>query len=100
MATQSPNSEIMQYRIDQIEASLVSISKSLEKLTSLEARHVETREALERAFNAIKDTETRVRVIEMELPTLKLIRGWVLAGVISCASLLGITLFKIATGGH
>lgn len=87
-----------------IEKTLQAISENLERLAALEQKHLETREALNRAFDAIKVTETeiktadeRVRKIELELPTLKLIRGWVIAGVVGCAGLLGVTVFKLAT---
>ena len=87
-----------------IEKTLQVIAENLERLATLEQKHLETREALNRAFDAIKVTETeikttdeRVRKIELELPTLKLIRQWVIAGVVGCAGLLGVTVFKLAT---
>lgn len=88
---------LTQYRLAMIEDTLKAIAENLERLAALEQKHLETREALGRAFDAIKANETRVRSIELELPTLKLIRGWVIAGVIGCASLLGMALFKLLT---
>jgi len=82
-----------------IEQTLVNISESLHQLAQLEQKHLETRESLNRAFEMIAKQEERVRVIEIELPTLKMIRGWVIAGVVSCASLLGITAFKLIIAG-
>lgn len=103
--TQPANGDTLtQYRLGMIEKTLQAISDNLERLATLEQKHLETREALNRAFDAIKGTETelkkadeRVRKIELELPTLKLVRGWVIAGVVSCAGLLGVTVFKLAT---
>lgn len=91
------NNNLTEYRLASIEETLASINETLRTLTSLEAKHMETRSALERAFNEIAKHEDRLRSIELELPTLKLIRGWVIAGVISCVSMLGITLLKLAT---
>jgi len=88
---------LTQYRLEMIEKTLQAISDNLERLATLEQKHLETREALNRAFDAIKGVEERTRKIELELPTLKLIRGWVIAGVIGCAGLLGVTVFKLAT---
>lgn len=91
------NSSLTEYRLASIEETLASINETLRTLTSLEAKHMETRGALERAFTEIGRHEERLRSIELELPTLKLIRGWVIAGVVSCTSLLGITVFKFVT---
>ncbi|CAB4122835.1 hypothetical protein UFOVP33_61 [uncultured Caudovirales phage] len=89
--------ELTQYRLGMIEETLKAMRENLVQLTALEQKHLETRQALERAFEAIKDNDERMRVIEVEMPTLKMVRGWVIAGVIGCAALLGVTLFKIAT---
>ncbi len=91
------NNSLTEYRLASIEETLASINETLRTLTSLEAKHMETRSALERAFTEIGRHEERLRSIELELPTLKLIRGWVIAGVVSCTSLLGITVFKFVT---
>lgn len=92
-----PNHELTQYRLATIEETLASISDTLRQLTALEQKHLETRQALERAFSMIAEQDKRMRVIEIEMPTLKLVRTWVIAGVIGCTSLLGVTLFKLAT---
>lgn len=92
-----PSGELTEYRLASIEETLASINETLRTLTSLEAKHVETRSALERSFSELGRHDERLRAIELELPTLKLIRGWVIAGVLSCVSMLGITVFKVAT---
>ena len=95
--TEPINKSLTEYRLASIEETLASINETLRTLTSLEAKHMETRSALERAFTQLAKQDERLRAIELELPTLKLIRGWVIAGVISCVSMLGVTVFKIAT---
>lgn len=89
--------ELTQYRLKSIEETLSSISEAIRQLTALEQKHIETRQALERAFSSIGKMDDRVRSIELELPTLKLIRGWVIGGVISVVSLLGIGVVKLVT---
>ena len=97
MTTPDQNHELTQYRLKSIEDTLAAIGDSIRQLTALEQKHLETRQALERAFDSIGKVDDRVRDIELELPTLKLIRGWVIGGVISVVSLLGIGVMKLVT---
>ena len=81
-----------------------AISSSLERLVRLEERHVETREALSRAFAAIEkqgealhgiklqvpnNLEPRLRELENNMPSLLELRRWVTAGVLSVVGLVG-----------
>lgn len=81
-----------------------AISNSLERLVRLEERHVETREAIARAFSAIEKIATgmhelrmqvptnldpRLREIEENMPGLIEMRRWMTAGVISVVGLIG-----------
>lgn len=107
--------QLNEHRLGAIEDALKSISDSLQKLAALELKHLETREALGRAFDQIDDKEQRLRVVELEMPTLKkiedhekrmreieiqmptlaLVRGWVITGVIGIIGLFGMALFKM-----
>ncbi len=89
---------LLDYRLTMIERTMVSISESLKQLANLEQKHAETREAIGRAFAEIAEQGKRIRDMEMEMPTLKLIRGWNVAAVIGVFGLLGVQLFKIALG--
>lgn len=100
----TPPDSVMEYRISALEGSVneikqavKSIDASLQVLSRLEQRHSETRDGLERAFNEIADHETRVRVIETEMPTTKLIRGWVIASVVGVVGLLGAAVIHLVT---
>ena len=102
-----PAEEIMEFRIKSLEATVgeiksavTSIDKSLQTLTQLEAHHAETRDGLQRAFEAIKessakqekfndDYEERLRLIESQMPTLKLVSGWVIGGVLGTIGIVG-----------
>lgn len=80
--------DVIEYRLGTLEANfteiknaVTSIDKSLQKLTSLEERHQETRDALSRAFSQIEDHEVRIRHVEKDAPVTKLVRNWVIAAV-------------------
>lgn len=93
MSTDETN--LTDYRLNMIEKTLASISESLRQLTTLEQKHIETREAMGRAFDTIRDQDDRLRVIEAEIPTMKLVRGWVVAGMVGTCGLSGVALFKL-----
>lgn len=87
---------VLEYRVASLEAvvrevkdAVKSIDISLQTLARLEARHAETREGLERSFAELHDHETRIRNIESEMPTVKLIRNWVITGVVGGISIVG-----------
>lgn len=101
---------VLEFRVSSLEKvvgeigqSVKSIDGSLQALTRLEARHAETRDGLARAFAAVqrlededlKDHENRLRVMEADMPTVRLIRGWVIAGVIGVVSLVGVAVVGI-----
>jgi len=99
--------EIIEYRVrslestvGEIKAAVISIDKSLQLLSQLEAHHAETRDGLSRAFATIKesadeqekhndDYEERLRLIESQMPTLKLVSGWVIGGVLGTIGIVG-----------
>lgn len=93
MAT--PPEDLTNYRLEMIEKTLQAIAESLDRLATLEAQHSQTRETLGRFFNAIEKYDDRVARIEREMPTLKLIRGWVISGVISLIGLVALMIAKL-----
>lgn len=96
MADESSDN-LTEYRLEMIEKTLRAISDNLTKLAALEQKHIETKESVERAFNAIAGQETRIRAMELEMPTLKLTRGWILSGMMAILSLIGVAMFKLFT---
>lgn len=87
-----------------LKESQQAISNSLERLVRLEEQHVETREAITRAFGAIEkisvsahelrmqvpmNLDPRLREIEANMPGLVEMRRWVTAGVVSVVGLIG-----------
>ena len=85
------------YRLEMIENTLKAISDNLSQLATLEQKHIETRDALNRAFASVEKIDVRVKHIEIEMPTLKLVRGWIISGVLGIVGLLAIMLFKLFT---
>ncbi len=82
-----------------IESTLEAVRENLIKLAQLEQKHLETKESLTRAFDSMNDINARLREIENEMPTLKLVRGWVIAGFVGILTLLGVAIFKLFTIG-
>lgn len=81
------NLEVM---VGEIRSAVKGIDGSLKILAALEARHAQTSDAVARAFTELKDHEDRLRSAESDLPTMRLVRNWVIAGVIGCTSMVGV----------
>lgn len=81
--------DLLSYRVDQHEVSIremreaiKSIDKSLQMLSLVEVRHAA-------ALDQIISMNKRVQAIELELPTLKLARKWMLAVMTSGGAAVG-----------
>ena len=96
----NPMDALTGYRLSMIEKTLSSISDSIKQLANLEQRHSETRESMARAFTQIDAQDKRIKAIEMEMPTIKLVRGWIIAGVLAVFGILGLTFVKIVLVGE
>lgn len=81
--------------VERVSLAVVSIDESLKTLTRLDVKHDETRSSVARAFIFLEDHEKRIRAIEAEMPTVKLTRGWLLAGITGMIGLLGIAIAKL-----
>lgn len=89
-APKSAEAEVLiDYRLSQLERAVTKLVEQNTTMIALEQRHMDTREALDRAFKSIKDTDARVRTIETEMPTLRLVRGWVIAGMLAVIAASG-----------
>ena len=95
-------------RIERVEEAVVGINESLKLLSKLEERHQNTADGLRRAFVEIKevqerkadqhqldDHEARLRTIEADMPLLREIKRWVIAGVLGIIALVGIALVSL-----
>lgn len=87
---------LINYRLQVIENAIKTMADGINKLASLELRHAETRESLERAFQMLKKQDTRIRAVENEMPTMKMTRGWIISGVVGVFSLVVVGVVKLA----
>jgi hypothetical protein len=90
--------ELLERAVGDISGALNGIKDSLQQLAVLETRHMETREALERAFSLITNNDKRIAAIEKTLPVLKLTSGWVRTGVIGVCALVLLAVGKLVIG--
>lgn len=81
--------------VERVSSAVESIDESLKVLTRLDVKHEEANKSVDRAFVSLKDHEGRIRVIETEMPTMKLVRGWVITGAIALIGLVGLTIVKM-----
>lgn len=89
MPPQSESASLIAYRLAQIEKTLSSLVEQNARIIAIEQRMLEMREAQDRAFKSIKDSDGRIRTIETEMPTLRLVRGWVIAGMLAVIAASG-----------
>lgn len=76
--------------IESIREATEEISRAMQSLVALEIRHAETKEALARAFAEIAEQKREMNDVKDELPTLRLVRTWVIGGVVGTVSLVGV----------
>lgn len=92
--------------VERVSRAVESIDESLKVLARLEVRHEETRDGLQRCFSEMEKYEIacmaahekcseRIGTVELEMPTLKLARYWVIAGVTGIIGLLGVAVVHL-----
>jgi predicted nuclease with TOPRIM domain len=91
-------------KLEHIEETLVEIKDSLkalnslmERLTRLEEKHDGHVAAIARSFERIEALENGVRELELQEPVTKMVRTWVISGVIGVTGLIGAQFFFVAT---
>lgn len=72
-----------------------STAESLQKLVLLEERHIETRQALDRAFGAIKSVQVEVDAIREQMPQLLESRKWLIACFVGIVAMVGVAAFRL-----
>lgn len=101
MAANVENS-VLAERIDRIGADVADIktelkriAEGMERIARLEERHATHGDALSRAFVRIEGVENRVITLEVEAPITRMVRSWVISGVVGVCGLLGTQLFAV-----
>lgn len=87
---------LVDYRVEQLETAvgqirdaIQSIDKSLQVLAVADMQHAQTREGLGKVLRQIEGLGKRLQTVEMELPTMRLIRHWVITGVVGVLGSVG-----------
>ncbi len=75
--------------------AVAAIGESLHVLTRLEASQTNVVEKLKEGSIRMSDHETRLQRIEQDLPGLRELRRWVIAGVLAGAGMVGAALVKL-----
>jgi hypothetical protein len=91
----------------EVRDSSKEISEALQSLcilmSKMESSHTTLESSVKRAFDDLADHETRMRVVEGEMPTVKLTRNWTIAGAVGIVGLVGMALleliFKVSSHG-
>jgi len=98
---------LLEQRVDQmrddikeLKTAITSIAQSLQVLSALEVKHMETREALSRAFTEITGHDQRLHVIENDMPVLRLTSSAARAiGWLVITAVVGAVLVLVLTKG-
>lgn len=78
-----------------IKAEMQRIAAGMERIARLEERHATHNDALTRAFTRVEQIEQRLVKLEVEVPITRMVRGWVISGVIGVVGLLGTQLVAV-----
>lgn len=93
--------DVVNYRISAVESSISeiktaikSIDATLQSLTRLEEKHHGTAQSLGRAFGSIEDHEARIRQLEAEMPTTRMIKGALITLFTGLVGIIGTMLLE------
>lgn len=87
----SDEHHLLRYRVDQLEVSQSEVREAIKSIDS----NLRTLTDVQRQLDSLADTEVRLRVIERELPTLKLARKWVLAAMTTGSAAVSAGVFAL-----
>lgn len=82
--------------VSEIKVELRTVASGMERVIRLEEGRNQHAEALSRAFEKIHDHEKRLIQVENDLPLTRLVRGWVVAGVVGVAAVVGMQVIGMA----
>lgn len=87
--------DLINYRLSRIDDTLEAMAKNLERLTTLELRHATTREEIDKVVKAVNSHDHRIKAVEIEMPMLKTIKGWVVGAVLFMVAMVGAAVIKM-----
>lgn len=98
----SENNDVLEFRLSVVEKTIVkieqgvdSIADSLQTLARIEAHQSNTADAVTRCVAALESHDERLRHLESEVPITRLVRNWVIAGVIGVVALVGVAVIQL-----
>ena len=81
--------------VGKIEEAVRTISEAMVALVRLDQKHIETSDALHRAFEEIEAVSTRVTAVELALPVLKLTSRWVVTAATAVVGLVAVAVVAL-----
>lgn len=81
--------------LSEIKTELRTVAAGMERVIRLEEGRRQHEDALGRAFNRIEDHEKRIIAVETEMPMMKMVRGWVITGVLGVVGILGVSVITM-----
>lgn len=81
--------------VGEIRDAVQGIDKSLQTLAVIQEQHASTRQSLLHATKLLQALSEKVNRVELELPTLKLARKWVLAAMTTAGGGVGAGLLAL-----
>jgi hypothetical protein len=85
--------------VGEIKTAVNSIDGSMKAIVRLEEHHAHTRDSVNRAFSELSDHETRLRALENDAPSMRLVRGWVLAWVLGIVAIVCVAIIALVIPG-
>lgn len=113
MPDRNRSEDDLEARVNKVELDNVRLAVTLEAIkhntdelvnfarqqVRIEERQIEQGRAIERAFTALemcrKDVSDRLTLIEVEMPTIKLVRGWIFSFVLWAMGMTGAVVWQI-----
>lgn len=93
--------------VAEIKKDMQRVVANQERITRLEVQYNHNVEAMTRAFEEINSHAVRITALEVEAPITRMVRNWVITGVIGVVGLLGSQMFiafyfmsRLATAGQ
>lgn len=86
-----PESSLLGYRVGQVESQQAEMRSAIKSIDA----NLHVLADVQRRLSSLGDAELRLRAIELELPTLKLTRKWVLAIVTMMGGTVGAAMLAL-----
>jgi hypothetical protein len=82
--------------VSEMKGELRAVAAGMERVTRLEEGRSHHEQALGRAFEKLDLHDRRLGILESEQPMTKMVRGWVIAAVVSLVALLGMQVVSMS----